>query len=74
MSIKLGVLGFAHGHVNMYCDQWRKNPDWGMEVVAGWDHDAARLEKAVAAHGLKPYFDVDALLTRADVQAVVVSA
>ena len=45
--IKVGILGFAHGHVNAYCTQWREHPEWGIDAAAGWDHDAERLEKAV---------------------------
>ena len=46
----------------------------GVNVIAGWDHDAARLEQAVANHGVQPYADVDALLANDDVQAVIVAA
>ena len=43
MTKRIGILGFAHGHVNAYCRQWRSHPDMGVEVVCGWDHDPARL-------------------------------
>ncbi|MDF2719848.1 MAG: hypothetical protein K0R28_6773 [Paenibacillus sp.] len=59
--IKIGVLGFAHGHVNTYCDEW-KNPEHGIQVAAGWDHDPERLEKAKQAIGLQTYADAAALL------------
>jgi predicted dehydrogenase len=71
--IKIGVLGFAHGHVNTYCDEW-KNPEHGIQVAAGWDHDPERLEKAKQAIGLQTYADAAALLAREDIQAVVVSS
>ncbi|MDR3708628.1 MAG: Gfo/Idh/MocA family oxidoreductase [Capsulimonadaceae bacterium] len=74
MPIGVGVLGFAHGHVNSYCQTWRDRPELGVRVVAGWDHDAARLQRAVDAHGLRPFGDVAALLADPDVQAVIVSA
>jgi predicted dehydrogenase len=72
--VKVGILGFAHGHVNAYCTKWRENPGWGVDAAAGWDHDAVRLEKAVEDHGIKPYTDVDVLLNESGVTAVVVSA
>jgi predicted dehydrogenase len=46
MAIRVGVLGFAHGHVNAYCAQWRDKPELGVVVAKGWDHDAERLAKA----------------------------
>jgi predicted dehydrogenase len=73
MTVKLGILGFAHGHVNMYCAQWRDRPELGVKVTAGWDHDPARLAKAAGDFGIQAVNEVDALLG-ADIQAVVVSA
>jgi predicted dehydrogenase len=78
MSIGVGILGFAHGHVNAYCAQWLRplpeHPEYEIKVVAGWDHDAARLETARKAYGLQPCSSAEELLARADVQAVVISA
>ncbi len=70
----IGILGFAHVHVNSYCKRWKERPECGVEAVAGWDHDADRLKKAAAEHGIKPYDDAAALLASKDVKAVVVSA
>ncbi len=74
MSIRVGILGFAHGHVNAYCNQWQQHPEYGVKVTAGWDHDTARLETAKKAFGFEPCGSVDELLSRPDVQAVVVAA
>ena len=74
MSIKVGVLGFAHGHVNSYCSEWNNKPELGISVAAGWDHDSSRLESAAKSYGLQPYTDVSALLAAPALQAVVVSA
>lgn len=41
MSINVGILGFAHGHVGVYCEQWMKMSD--VNVVSGWDHDPSRV-------------------------------
>ncbi|HOU14661.1 MAG TPA: Gfo/Idh/MocA family oxidoreductase [Anaerolineae bacterium] len=72
--VNVGIFGFAHGHVNAYCNRWREHPEMGARVVAGWDHDAARLQKNCADYGLRAYADADALLADPDVQAVIVSA
>ncbi len=74
MTIKVGVLGFAHGHVNAYCNQWRDNPALDISVVAGWDHDAARLEQNSRNYGFQPYADSAALLADSTIAAVIVSA
>lgn len=74
MGLGVGILGYAHGHVGSYIAQWREHPEYGIEVVAGWDHDAARLEKNTAPLKLRPYGTPDALLADPAVQAVVVSS
>lgn len=74
MAIRVGVLGFAHGHVNAYCTQWRERPELGVSVVAGWDHEAARLKQNAEAFGFRPFADASALLSDADVDAVVVAS
>lgn len=74
MTIKVGILGFAHGHVNMYCNQWRDNPSLGISVVSAWDHDAARLDQNAKTYGLRACSDAGDLLAGADVDAVVVAA
>ncbi len=72
--MKVGILGFAHGHVGMYCTEWQRHPEQDIQVVAGWDHDAARLHKAAATFGARPYADVGALLAERDLAAVVIGA
>lgn len=74
MSIGVGILGFAHGHVHSYIQIWRDRPELGVQVVAGWDHDAGRLESPVKSYGLTSYEDSSALLADARVQAVVIAA
>lgn len=66
MSIKLGILGFAHGHVGMYIAEWRKRAD--VELVAGWDHDVERAKKS----GIPAAGSVADVVTRVD--AVVIAA
>ncbi|RAP78345.1 Gfo/Idh/MocA family protein [Paenibacillus montanisoli] len=71
--IGVGILGFAHGHVHAYCDEW-KNPELGIAVRAGWDHDSQRMEAACQQFGLQGYADADSLLERSDIQAVVIAS
>lgn len=71
--VRIGILGFAHGHVATYCSEW-KNPELGIQVVAGWDHDPARLQKAADTFGLQPYTDAAGLLALEDIGAVVIAS
>lgn len=48
MSVKIAILGFAHGHVSTYVDQWVARPELGVTIVSGWDHDNTRLSDAAA--------------------------
>ena len=74
-TVRIGILGFAHGHVNMYCERWRKEEaQFGLQLVAGWDHDAARLSGACERYGLVAAESPAALLARPDIDAVVIAA
>jgi predicted dehydrogenase len=74
MTVGLGIVGFAHGHVGMYCEQWRAHPEWGVELLAGWDRDAARLADCAERQGVTAHENLDELLAREDVSAVVIAA
>jgi len=71
---RVGILGFAHGHVGMYCARWRERPELGVRVVGGWDHDAARACAAAPSCGGVVEPSAGALLARPDVQGVVIGA
>ena len=66
MTLRLGILGFAHAHVNAYCAEWRKTGV--VKIVAGWDHDVDRAQKS----GIAVVGTVAELL--ASVDAVVIAA
>ena len=72
--MKAAVLGFAHGHVGVYCDIWRDQPNLGIEVVAGWDHDAKRLADNVAKYGVRACATVAETLAQSGIEAVVIGA
>jgi predicted dehydrogenase len=74
MATGIGILGFAHGHVQAYCTKWRDNPEWGVKAVAGWDHDDARIKQAADAFGLDTCASPAELLARDDVKAVVIAS
>ncbi|MFI5356525.1 MAG: Gfo/Idh/MocA family protein [Opitutales bacterium] len=72
--MKTAVLGFAHGHVGLYCDVWRDHPELEVEVVAAWDHDAARRNEAAATRHLTVSGDLAAVLAEPGIEAVVIGA
>jgi predicted dehydrogenase len=74
MSIKIGILGFAHGHVGTYCQQWARQPREVVHLVAGWDHDDKRAASANEQYGLDVADSAAALVARPDVDAVVIGA
>jgi len=72
MSIKVGILGLAHGHVMAYGRKWTEHPEWEVELIGAWDHDAARRDSSAASLGIRAYDTAEALL--ADADAVVISS
>ncbi|MCE5279855.1 MAG: Gfo/Idh/MocA family oxidoreductase [Planctomycetaceae bacterium] len=72
--MNVGILGFAHGHVGAYCGQWKNNPQMGITVTAGWDHDPARATGAGETFAIKICGTPQDLLARGDVDAVVIAA
>ena len=72
MMVKVGILGFAHGHVFSYAPQWIQHPEWGVQVIGGWDEDAQRRAASCEKLGIKAFGDADALLEACD--AVVISS
>jgi predicted dehydrogenase len=70
--IRLGVVSFAHGHVNAYVETIAQFDD--AVVVAAWDDDAERGQTQCAKFGLEWEPDLDALLARTDIDAVFVTS
>ena len=74
MAINVGILGFAHSHVNAYCARWREDAGLGVRVVAGWDHAARRAKQAREQHHIDLCESPEVLLRRSNVGAVVIAA
>jgi len=69
---KVGILGFAHGHVMAYAPQWTAHPEYGVELVGGWDHDSQRAKDSCEKLGIPAYENRDELIAACD--GVVVSS
>jgi predicted dehydrogenase len=70
--MKVAVLGFAHGHVISYCRRWQAEAGMGVELVAGWDHDTARLTAQAQALGITPCGELADCLGQDGLEAVVI--
>lgn len=70
--INIAVLSFAHGHANAYCDAIATFED--AKVIAAWDDNAARGQAACEKYGLAWHADLDSLLARDDIHAVIVTS
>ncbi len=70
--VRLGVISFAHGHVNAYIDVIAGFDD--ARVIAGWDDDAVRGRAQCEKFGLEFEPDLDRLLARPDLDAVFVTS
>lgn len=68
----IAVLSFAHGHANAYCEQIATFSD--ARVLAAWDSNAARAKDACERFGLEFVPDLDVLLSRSDIQAVIITS
>lgn len=72
--IKVGILGFIHGHVNGFGGMWVKHPEEGISVTAGWDHERSRAESAASVFpDMKVYDSLEEILD-SDIDAVVICA
>jgi predicted dehydrogenase len=70
--INIGIAGFAHGHVSTYCAKIAEFED--ANVIAGWDHDAARLQNGAEKFGLKQYQNLADLLADSSINTIIVGS
>ncbi len=71
---KVGILGLAHGHVLAYGGEWRDHPEYGVEMVSGWDADPVRAKVNCDALGIAVAPSKDAILSDPEIDAVVISS
>ena len=70
--LRIAMLGFAHVHANGYARQVVENPE--AEIVCVWDDDEGRGREAAERFGVPYTPDLDGVLQREDIDAVVVNA
>jgi predicted dehydrogenase len=72
MSLGIAVLGWAHGHVNLYADEIGKMED--ARVVTSWDHDSERGARNAAQFGCGISTNLEEVLANKEVDAVIIAA
>ena len=71
--IRVGIIGFAHGHVFRYGGEWNAHPEYGVQIAGGWDRDEARCKEGCEKLSTVPFESLEALLA-SDISAVVISS
>ncbi len=69
--IGIGVISFAHGHANLYCERLATYDD--VRLAACWDDDTERGQAAAAKYGMRYSPRLEDLLDDPDVQGVIVT-
>lgn len=70
--IRTAILSFWHVHATDYIHQVNEHPD--LKLVAAWDDDPQRGRAMAAQVGVSFVEDLDTLLARSDIDAVLVQA
>lgn len=70
--VRIGVISFAHGHVNAYIESIKHFND--ALVIAAWDEDSERGMAHCQQYGIAYERNLDDLLQREDIDAVFVTS
>ena len=71
-KIGIGILSFAHGHVNAYAHRIKNFDD--AELIACWDDDSERGQRNAETFGIPFEPELAAVLARTDIDCVIVAS
>jgi predicted dehydrogenase len=71
-KIGIGILSFAHGHVNAYARMIQGFDD--ARLVACWDHDMARGQAGAERYGIPFVPHLEDILARQDIDCVIIAS
>ncbi len=71
--VKVGIIGFAHGHVFSFGGEWIAHPEYGVEIAGGWDRDEKRRAEGCEKLNIRQFASLEELLA-SDISAVVVTS
>jgi len=70
-KIGIGILSFAHGHANIYCQRMAQFDD--VRLVSCWDDDIERGKKSAETFNMHFSPHLDDVINSPDIQAVIVT-
>lgn len=70
-KIGIGIISFAHGHANAYCNQMQTFDD--VKLVACWDDNAERGEAAATQFGMNYSPHLEDVIHHPQIDAVIVT-
>ena len=70
-KIGIGIISFAHGHANTYCDKMQGFED--VKLVACWDDNVERGENAAAQFGMNFTPHLEDVVNHPEIDAVIVT-
>jgi predicted dehydrogenase len=71
-KLGIGILSFAHGHVNAYAHQIKSFDD--AELITCWDDDAERGQRNADAFGISFSPHIEEVLARPEIDCVIVAS
>src|SRR5215813_1436784 len=72
MPLRIAMLSFAHVHADGYARQVQAHPEATLQCI--WDDDGKRGREAAAKFNVPYESDLQAVLQRSDIDAVVINA
>lgn len=72
-KIGIGIISFAHGHVNAYCHTMLTTMQDEVKLIACWDDDAPRGQEQATKFGMSYSPHVEDLLHNPHIDAVIVT-
>ena len=70
-KIGIGIISFAHGHANAYCNQMLAFDD--VELIACWDDNTERGENAATQYGMNYTPHLEDVINHPEIHAVIVT-
>lgn len=70
-KIGIGVISFAHGHANSYCNKMMSFDD--VQLIACWDDNVERGENAASQFGMNFSPHLEDIVNQPDIDAVIVT-
>lgn len=70
-KINIGIISFAHGHANAYCNRMQTFDD--VKLVACWDDNVARGEAAAVQYGMNFSPHLEDVVHHPEIHAVIVT-